>query len=48
VKHAGSLRVKMLHRVFDVKEEIVTFISDISDYDDKNLFYSEKFIQELL
>jgi len=37
----------MLHRVFELKEEIVISLSGINN-DDKNLYYNEDFIQKFV
>jgi hypothetical protein len=47
VKHAGSLVSKVLHRVFEFKEEIAILLSDSSNNDEANLCYNENFIQKL-
>jgi hypothetical protein len=39
--------VRVLHRVFGLKEEIASFLNDISNNDYANICYSEDLIQEL-
>jgi hypothetical protein len=38
---------KVLHREFQLKEEIVIFVSDSNNSDDVELCYNEDFIQQL-
>jgi hypothetical protein len=40
-------RAKVLHRVFELKEEIAIFLSESCNNDDAYLCYSEYFIQKL-
>jgi hypothetical protein len=39
-------RAKVLHRVFELKEESATFVSVSNNNYDTNLFYNEGFIQK--
>jgi hypothetical protein len=38
---------KVLHKVFELKQETTIFLSDSNNNDDANLFYNEGFIQKL-